>query len=395
METATKDRVFFVPRPYFGSVTAVRELHIFCDASKRAFGAVTYLLHKEKTAFVLAKSRVTPIGNPTQADERDLTNPETELMAALMGSLLAESIAAALEVMGIRLRIFLWSDSQIVLYWIFKSDGYPRQFIANRVKKIQEISTRRLATWKFVKTTDNPADILSRGCTSKDLKTSTLWKSGPEWLPKKELWPDWSAAQFKQSVVLHVSQTNEEVPRIYSIIDPSRYRWTKLLRYTAVTQRFINNLKLRDMTRQSWKTQPISASELQSAELIWIQATQKKFCKHELEYLQEKRKRRQPPLVSHLKLYLENGILKCGGRLNNAEFSQAAKHPIFIPKNSDITALIITSMHERMFHANVDLTITTVRQRYWIPSLRQRVKSIVHRCVHCLRIKDSGAAYPS
>ena len=36
----------------------------------------------------------------------------------------------------------------------------------------------------------NPADLTSRGMSSKELKQSTLWWNGPEWL--KDDFPSWS-----------------------------------------------------------------------------------------------------------------------------------------------------------------------------------------------------------
>jgi hypothetical protein len=176
---AVDSRFMSVHRPYFNSIDAIRELHIFCDASRRAYGAVAYFLHDNKVSFVMSKSKISPIKDQTREGERDLSIPEAELMAAYIGTLLAETIIKALEPLGIKLRTFLWSDNQIVHFWISKTDGHPRPFITNRVKSIREFNRLRAATWKYVPTDQNPADILSRGASLKEFQASTLWKTGP------------------------------------------------------------------------------------------------------------------------------------------------------------------------------------------------------------------------
>lgn len=59
-------------------------------------------------------------------------------MAAFIGTLIAETELAALELHEFKTQVYLWSDSQIVHFWISKSEGHPRQLITNRVKKIRD-----------------------------------------------------------------------------------------------------------------------------------------------------------------------------------------------------------------------------------------------------------------
>jgi len=39
-----------------------------------------------------------------------------------------------------------------------------------------------LEEWNHVRTKENPADLVSRGVTPKELRESQLWWSGPAWL---------------------------------------------------------------------------------------------------------------------------------------------------------------------------------------------------------------------
>ncbi|XP_057374753.1 uncharacterized protein LOC130695607 [Daphnia carinata] len=139
---ATRREVMSVKRSYFGTASAVRDLHIFCDASRRAYRAVAYLVHQGEVSFVESKVRVTPIKSYQRKDDKELSIPESELMAAYLGTLVASIIISALEPLGSKLKVYLWSDSQIVHYWINKEEGHPRPFISNRVKKIRSSTGR-------------------------------------------------------------------------------------------------------------------------------------------------------------------------------------------------------------------------------------------------------------
>ena len=48
---------------------------------------------------------------------------------------------------------------------------------------------------------------------------------------------------------------------------------------------------------------------------------------------------------------------------------------------------IIFTEHERALHGGVTIVMTSVRMRYWISSLRQQAKSVIHKCYgykkHC------------
>ncbi|KZS07276.1 Uncharacterized protein APZ42_029040 [Daphnia magna] len=202
---AIKQQIMSVKRSYFGAASAVRNLHIFCDASRRAYGVVSYLVHQGEVSFVESKARITPIMSHQREEDKELSIPESELMASYLGVFITSIIILALEPLGFKLKIYLWSDSQIVHHWIFKEDGRPHQFITNHVKKIRDFNRTHAATWKYVSSADNPADILSRGASFKQqLQASKLWKVGQEWFKNRKKWPTWSVTEFKNSKVMHV-----------------------------------------------------------------------------------------------------------------------------------------------------------------------------------------------
>ena len=68
-----------------------------------------------------------------------------------------------------------------------------------------------------------------------------------------------------------------------------------------------------------------------------------------------------------------------------------AKFPYLLPKKHSLTSLIVYYVHKAHLHAGVNATVTAMRQSYWIPSVRQIVKSLLRKCVTCRRI--AGRAY--
>ncbi|XP_076300582.1 uncharacterized protein LOC143218899 [Lasioglossum baleicum] len=63
------------------------------------------------------------------------------------------------------------------------------------------------------------------------------------------------------------------------------------------------------------------------------------------------------------------GILRVGGRLQNSFLAWDTKHPIVLPKHI-VSDLIITYTHRISLHGGTQITIHTVRQRFWILGIR-------------------------
>ena len=109
-----KDIVSFsyimIPRQYFSCESNMYnvKLHLFCDASMKAYGTVAFFHKEDKTTFVMARGRVAPL--------KTLTLPQLELLGALTAARLNAYIQNSLS--QYQFRAHIWTDSQIVLYWL-------------------------------------------------------------------------------------------------------------------------------------------------------------------------------------------------------------------------------------------------------------------------------------
>ena len=220
------------------------DLHGFGDASNLGVASAVFAVIRQaqgaQQSLVTAKSRLAKQG---------LTIPRQELVSAHMTVNLINNVKEALTgflVEGVYGRL----DSSVALHWI-KGNGDYRQFVANRVKKIQQHS---FIQWRYVRSDQNPADLGSRG--GRVDKSAKLWWEGPAWLAEPESWPPdavtaaTSETQAEAKVVreaLFVTKTEEDV--LNETLEKHGY-W-KAIRMVAWIARFLSNCKAKGAKKKS------------------------------------------------------------------------------------------------------------------------------------------------
>jgi len=108
-----------------GPIT-VDQLHIFADASTKAYDAIAYLRSGNHTASIMAKTTVAPLKEFL---------PRLELMATVVATRVSVFVIDSLSLQGIPL--FLWSDSQIALFWT-KQKKTLTSFVSNHVTSLHQ-----------------------------------------------------------------------------------------------------------------------------------------------------------------------------------------------------------------------------------------------------------------
>jgi hypothetical protein len=83
----------------------------------------------------------------------------------------------------------------------------------------------------------------------------------------------------------------------------------------------------------------------------------------------------------------ENGVIRVGGRIRNANLAYNQKHPVLIPKNHNVTEAIIRHFHVKNLHSGTQSTLASIRQQYWPIAGRNKIKQIIHKCISCFRTK--------
>ena len=145
---------------------------------------------------------------------------------------------------------------------------------------------------------------------------------------------------------------------------------------------------------------PLTVQELKGAELAIIRFTQFHSFEHELRTLEQvsnsKSKHEEQSSskkneiqvgktssIYRLDPFMDKGLLRVGGRLNNAVIPQESKHPIILPSKSNVTTLIIRHAHERLGHAGCGHVLARLRENYWIVGANSAVRQLISSCVTC------------
>ncbi|XP_065178343.1 uncharacterized protein LOC135808982 [Sycon ciliatum] len=379
---------FRISRAYscFTSSATDLSLHVFCDASSKAFAAVAYLRveHADdvECTLVAAKTRVAPL-KPTSI-------PRLELQAAVLGCRLAQMLA---QEHGLKWHsTCFWSASRTVLQWI-KSDARQfKPFVAHRVAEICDAS--EASSWHWVPTLLNVADDASRGISMHELSCGR-WKSGPEFLMQsREAWP---AAPATSDECIDTTEVKKEFvaattspPRPQQIAealpDVNRFSsWKRLICTTAYVARFIANTRARVRGQTVGSTAAISAKEMDAAEQLWMQSVQAECFAEEVALLSDgqpvstsSRLRQLAPAID------EDGILRVQGRLTHAtEMAYSAKHPAILCPKHRYTQLLVHEYHLRSGHHGHERTLNELRQQYWVTTGRAAVKRAWSECQYC------------
>ena len=105
------------------------QLHVFSDASERAFAAAIYSRVNDSLGnsvnLLSSKTRVAPV--------RTVSLPRLELCGAQLASKLCRSLLTILRPLDIEVTSYTWTDSTIVLQWLAQVPRTWSTFIAYRV----------------------------------------------------------------------------------------------------------------------------------------------------------------------------------------------------------------------------------------------------------------------
>lgn len=363
-------------------------MHGFCDASESAYGACIYLRTTDKkgehhVSLVCSKSRVAPI--------QPLTLPRLELCAALLLARLYVSTYEALKHVTFE-KVCFWSDSTVSLQWIVTPPHKLKTFVSNRVAEIQEITQPH--EWRHVSTLDNPADLSSRGRMPKEFLTDKFWQNGPHWLSlDQESWPfmkvqSCELPEVKRDKNRQISMTI--ISQGFNLLE--RYSSTRtLINVVAFCLRFIFNSRSGNNNKKL--TGVLSADERNSALNIIIKLIQASEFDKEIHELTKHSSINIRSKLLALTPFVENGILKVGGRISKSSLTHEQKHPILLPTNAHFTNLIIREKHLEMKHAGIQTTLYSIREQYWLLDGRNAVRKIIRQCVLCSRLSPTIIDY--
>ena len=369
-----------IPRWCGSSKNSIWYLHCFCDASERAYAAAIYaVVHQENgllsSKLIAAKSKVAPI--------KVVSLPRLELCGAFLLSRLVKYLLTNLKKEPAK--VFCWSDSKVVLAWLQAHPSRWKSFIANRVSEI--VSSLPTAIWGHVRSADNPADLPTRGITPAQLREATLWWQGPVWLqrPVSE-WP--SSSENFQTEEEARSAKNAFISTVNDIAEFTKWLENfssvdKIIRILAHVHRWRENAKKIPSDRQRlWLT----AAEISAGRIFLIRLVQREEFGAELKALERRETLGSSSALCRLSPILDqHGLLRVGGRLQNAFLTEDEKHPIILPGKNIVTRLIIRKAHKVTLHGGPTIVQSHLSRQFWIVRGRNVIRGVVRACVQCAR----------
>ncbi|XP_045028397.1 uncharacterized protein LOC123471281 [Daphnia magna] len=331
---------------------------------RNGFGVVIYLRAETsgevEVSFVMAKVRVAPI--------HQFSIPKMELQGALLAVRLANYL---LEEMTLPLsNVFFWVDAMTVVRWIHASHRRYNVFVANRIAEILDSMTP--SQWRHVPGVLNPADECSRGLCPSELDPNH--RCGPV--------DDVVARADNLHRLIRIAAWIERFVRnIQILVHRRRARERSILDGNHEEAATGQSEQLKTGRQQS-------ADELKSARRLLIRVSQRNSFPDDLSSLRKAKSVRPESRLLKLTVYLDDaGIIRVGGRLENAPISAEARHPAVLEPKHPLTRLLIRWAHISVAHGRADRTLAEVRASYWVLKGRKATKSVTTTCLYCSRMR--------
>ena len=283
-----------------------------------------------------------------------------------------------------------------MLAWLNGRIEKWKPFVRNRIATIRENLEKE--SWNYVPTSDNPADIISRGCDFKTFSKLNFWFHGPKWLHEKDTYEQTlQPLNYNEETCVKKEEKKELLCTTVHIIEDN---WLTTLgqkysnfslscRILAWVTRFIKNCKTKKYRQ---RTNFILLKEIKIAEEHFLRAIQSLHFENDREKLLRKGRVARQSIMRQLNPFIDStGLIRVGGRIQKSTLCFNQKHPVILPSNSGMIRLIIEECHRSHLHGGFQVTMNQLRRKYWIIRAGQTVKSVIRRCVICCRARPSIA----
>ncbi|XP_050356528.1 uncharacterized protein LOC126777526 [Nymphalis io] len=162
-----------------------------------------------------------------------------------------------------------------------------------------------------------------------------------------------------------------------------------MLRVISICRRFLNLLLPKNERRKL--PGHVTIDEINQTLQICIKQAQSFEYQQEIQQIQLQGETSKKSGLSNLYPFLDkNGIMRVGGRLEQADIRYDMKHPVIIPAKSHLSRLLICDAHEKTMHGGPQLMLNFLRTRYWIVRAKELVKKHFRKCVICLRYSKAS-----
>lgn len=216
------------------------------------------------------------------------------------------------------------------------------------------------------------------------MSSNQLWWKGPPWLALEPAsWPrrkdinlDRELPSLGPPIVLRLSQPSDELGHSIST-------FSRLVRVFARVRRFISRAKGKTDVPV---TLSLSLSELRSTTQMLLKHSQSTYYASEIHLLSKDSTVPKGNPLQALSPFIDQcGMLRVGGRLQNASLAESTRHPLILHSQSHIVKLLVRQRHRDMLHAGAATLMAALSTSYHIPRIKSLLRSVSRHCVECQR----------
>ena len=337
------------------------------------------------------------------------TIPRAELRAAVVGTILATTVAKNLKNKVDKVTFF--TDSSVVLSWLHQ-DARPLSLgVRSCVIEIRRFSSPD--QWRHVESENNIADLGTRFlATIKDIDSNSEWQNGKPWMyldyqdmPAKSFTDLKLTMEAKQAAaqevrILHSDskspqERTAEITKFSGYLyDPCKRSWPKSLRVIAIIRKFcfFDFKSYRSKTKAkaaqlTTRVVQLSDEEIQTAENYYFRLATKEIIKFSSS------KAHGNNVVSDDGIIKYNGRIVEGTNIEDVDNIMPDLSPLhfvrpIVDRHSIIAYSIMLYAHQELaLHRNVNATLLESRHIAYILNGRDLSKEIRAACPHCRRFK--------
>uniref|UniRef100_A0A914EM08 Uncharacterized protein n=1 Tax=Acrobeloides nanus TaxID=290746 RepID=A0A914EM08_9BILA len=226
--------------------------------------------------------------------------PRKELCGATLGSRALKFVLQQMKPYAHLIeKSVLWTDSIAVVYWLC-SGKKLKKFVQNRVYEVKKVKN---LSYRYVNTSENPADLATRGVEPNDIVLNEKWWHAPPFLKNLEnSWPKNLNSEDLKIDDVDVLKEEKEIKHIAyqatmlaiqsekaePTFDVAKFSsWVKLKRSTAYALKFIRKIMKKEpetillkLNKTLKSKSYLSGDELGVAEMFLLKQEQAQFKPH-------------------------------------------------------------------------------------------------------------------
>ncbi|XP_053699061.1 uncharacterized protein LOC128746033 [Sabethes cyaneus] len=189
-----------------------------------------------------------------------------------------------------------------------------------------------------------------------------------------------TAEELRPRVLHHYVETTGDFLR------PENYsNWNRLQRLTALTRRFLTNLKCK-VKDEHFLRGPLTSEELLLASNYQYKRAQCEYYKNELAALSAgKLNLLKSSYLHKLNPFIDDaGVMRIRSRVDVCDFAgEKTQFPIVLPRRHPLTKLVLQDIHEKYHHQCNETFVNEARRKFDIPRVRVECDRVRKECSRC------------